>query len=291
MKRLEHPRLVLGESARWLPAQGRFAWMDLMERRLFFAAPDGGSIESVAVDAPGPLGALLATGEPERALLTCATGLASLDLSSGAHTPVMPFETGREGMYLNDAGVDAQGRIWLGSYHVDEAGPFGVLYCCNLRTGTQSIADSGFIVPNGPAVSADGKTLFFSSSFERTVLAYDIDPAADRLVRRRVHIRFDEKDGLPDGLACDAEGCLWVAHWEGACVTRHAPDGAEISRLSLPTPLVTSVAFGGEDMRSLLITTASVTLDDDALASDPDAGSVFIARVESPGAETFEAAL
>ena len=65
---------------------------------------------------------------------------------------------------------------------------------------------------------------------------------------------------MPDGLTVDAEGFVWLAVWDGWMVIRYEPDGRVVQRLALPGPRPTSCCFGGADLRTLYITTASVRL-------------------------------
>jgi sugar lactone lactonase YvrE len=93
---------------------------------------------------------------------------------------------------------------------------------------------------------------------------------------------------LPDGVTFDAEGCAWIAHYAGARLTRFMPDGTVERVLSLPASQVTKCAFGGEDLRTMYITTAAKRR---SLADEPLAGCLFRAAVETPGCPAHIAAL
>jgi sugar lactone lactonase YvrE len=70
----------------------------------------------------------------------------------------------------------------------------------------------------------------------------------------------------------DAEGCVWVALWQGSAVRRYTP-GGELDRvIELPVPLVTACAFGGADLTDLYVTTARVGLTEPRAL----AGSLFV---------------
>jgi D-xylonolactonase len=100
-------------------------------------------------------------------------------------------------------------------------------------------------------------------------------------------VRFADDDGYPDGMAVDAEGCLWVAHWSGGCVSRFAADGRPLGRIEVPTENVTSCAFGGADMRTLFITTAGGL----GSVGEGIAGGVFMARTAVAGLPSGRARL
>ena len=76
-------------------------------------------------------------------------------------------------------------------------------------------------------------------------------------------------------MTTDADGFLWVAHWDGWRITRFAPDGT-IERIpDLPVSRVTSCVFGGDEFETLTITSASIGLDETARAAQPLAGGPF----------------
>ncbi len=101
--------------------------------------------------------------------------------------------------------------------------------------------------------------------------------------RRPFFTLADELAGMPDGMCVDAEGGLWVALWGGSCVLGLTPDGELHTQIELPTNQVTSVAFGGDDLRTLYITSAAFDLDEATLAAEPHAGGIFTADVGVAG--------
>jgi sugar lactone lactonase YvrE len=97
-----------------------------------------------------------------------------------------------------------------------------------------------------------------------------------------VHLRLD--DGIPDGIALDADEHLWVAVHGAGQVRRFAPDGALVDRVEVPAPHSTSVAFAGDDLRTLVITTAFGELSEEERRAHPESGRLFTTRVDVPGA-------
>ncbi|MDX5378466.1 MAG: SMP-30/gluconolactonase/LRE family protein [Halomonas sp.] len=175
-----------------------------------------------------------------------------------------------EGNRFNDAAVDDRGRLWFGSMKEGESEKGepgrGALYCLD---GTKlRRVDDGYGVANGPAISPDGRTLYHSDTAAGIVYAFDL--SLDGLSGKREHLRFDGTQGLPDGMTCDAEGGLWIAHWGGGRVSRFLPEGALSETLILPASRVTSCTFGGPELDQLYITTAADGRDQEALA-----GSLF----------------
>jgi D-xylonolactonase len=101
----------------------------------------------------------------------------------------------------------------------------------------------------------------------------DYDQASGCLTNRRIFttIRQEENEGKADGLAVDSEGGVWSARFGGGVLVRYLPDGSEERRIPIPARKVSSLTFGGHDLKDIYITTAG----DDDRASDRSAGAVF----------------
>ncbi|MEO7914546.1 MAG: SMP-30/gluconolactonase/LRE family protein [Novosphingobium sp.] len=172
----------------------------------------------------------------------------------------------------NDATVDAQGRLWFGTMDNLETQPTGALWC--LDRGVLHDLGHGAVITNGPAVTADGRTLYFVDSGARIIWRLTIGDGPEVLARE-VFLQLGEADGHPDGVVLDSEDCLWVALWDGWAVRRYAPDGTLLAEVRFPCARVTKLAFGGPDLRTAYVTTARVGLDMAALAAQPQAGGLF----------------
>ena len=126
-------------------------------------------------------------------------------------------------------------------------------------------------VSNGLGWSPDGLTMYYVDTHTGGVDAFDHDPDTGDLAKRR---RFaDIERGWPDGLTVDAEGGVWVALWDGWGLRHYSPDGRLVETIELPVQRVTSCAFGGPDLSTLYVTSASAGLADPD--RQPHAGSVF----------------
>jgi sugar lactone lactonase YvrE len=108
-------------------------------------------------------------------------------------------------------------------------------------------------------------------------VTYVFDLAADGIAsNRRAFAQFHEGDGYPDGMTIDAEGCLWIAFWDGWCVRRLSPGGELLQTVEMPVARPTSCAFGGPQLDRLYVTSASIGLDERDLAMQPNAGGLFM---------------
>jgi sugar lactone lactonase YvrE len=147
-------------------------------------------------------------------------------------------------------------------------------------------------VSNGLGFSPDGRTLYGSDTTAHEIYAFDFDGQDGSLARRRVFARFEPKQpgqdlatygGRPDGAAVDAEGCCWVAMFEGQRVLRLSSDGQILHEVKLPVRCPTMPCFGGADLRTLYITTSRENRPAEELAHQPWAGHVLRLRVDVPG--------
>jgi sugar lactone lactonase YvrE len=268
---------TLGEGVVWHARERAVYFVDIKQRKLHRLDTVHGARRSW--DAPGQIGFALPHA---RGGLICGVqgGLHRFDSPNGLFTLCLPVETDRPGNRLNDGYVDAEGALWFGSMDDAETEATGVLYRV-AEDGRLSVRDSGYVITNGPARSPDGATLYHNDTLQRVVHAFDVGPEG-LLSRKRVFARI-EGSGYPDGMAVDSEGCLWVALFGGARIERFAPDGKRLGAVYFPCSNITKLAFGGDDLRTVYVTTARKGLDDAALAQQPLAGGLFAFRADLAG--------
>ena len=132
-------------------------------------------------------------------------------------------------------------------------------------------------IPNALCWSPDSSVMYFTDSYSHQIWAFDFDLDSGTFENKRVFASIPEDEGVPDGATVDAEGFVWCAHMFGGTVSRLAPDGGVDRVIELPVPQVTSCAFGGPDLATLYITTASLRMDRAALSQEPLAGALFAA--------------
>jgi sugar lactone lactonase YvrE len=267
---------ILGEGPLWNPEDGKFWWTDIQAHRLHRLDPRTRQVETMAT--PERLGCFaFIAGEEGRILAAFESGVGVFDYASGTVDWLARPEIGT-GRRFNDGRVDRQGRFWIATMVEDasRAAPESAsLYRFDARG--LSVQQDGVRIGNGLCVSPDGGTLYFADSPRQAMYAFDLDQATGALSRRR---RFATvTHGYPDGAAVDGEGCIWSARWGGGQLVRHAPDGSVLETLALPVKHPTCVAFGGPDLRLMLITSAQHGAGED----DPAAGSVVLFESEVAG--------
>ncbi|XP_072762623.1 regucalcin-like isoform X2 [Anoplolepis gracilipes] len=182
---------------------------------------------------------------------------------------------------INDGKVDSSGRLWLGTMANEVNGQvahkMGSLYCINDTFQSEKIV-TPVSVSNGLAWNIEDNTFYYIDSFTYQVEAYDYNPNNGSISNKR--IVFDLKkanlEGLPDGMAIDTDGNLWIAVYGGSQVIHVNPKTQQLLRkVKIPAANVTSVAFGGPLLDILYVTTSSHGLTAQERKESPHAGALF----------------
>src|SRR5262249_41606777 len=201
------------------------------------------------------------------------SGFVFLDTSSGHLTPIVHPEAHIPGNRFNDGKVDRVGRFWAGTKNLaNDRQPTGSVYRLD-SDGSAHLVIGGVTCSNGIAWSPDNRTMYLCDTWMRRIYSFEVDLAAGTVHNRRLFAELEV--GFPDGLTVDAEGFVWNAHYDGWCITRYAPDGRIVQEMRMPVQHVTSLTFGGTDLRTLYITSASMRLSEAARRSQALAGHVF----------------
>ncbi len=254
---------ALGEGPTWDAAGNRLLWIDILGARLHTYDPATGRRTVRVLDQH--IGAV----KPRAGgglVLNLRDGVAVLDADGTFrwlhHEPV-------PGRRANDAAVAPDGSLWAGTMRYDEA-PGGGTLSRITADGTHTTVLDDVAVSNGTGWSPDGRLMYYVDSPTRRVDVFDHEDG--RITGRRTFVEIEDGAGFPDGLTVDADGCVWVALWDGAAVRRYTPEGVLDRVVSLPVPRVTACAFGGPDLTDLYVTTARVGLT----APHPVAGSLLV---------------
>jgi sugar lactone lactonase YvrE len=274
-------RQQLGEGPLWDPRTGTLHWVDIVAGEVLSRDGDtGGGPRVVRVGTD--VGCLGLTADPGVLVAALRTGWHLLDLRTGGLRALADPEPDRPSSRFNDGAVDPAGRFWSGTLEDDPTGPDGRLYVLD-GAGAYRTADDGFRCANGVDWSPDGRWMYVVDSGRDRVHRYPFDTATGTLGPREVLVDTTALDGVPDGLRVDAAGDIWCAFWDGAHLTRFGPDGTVRERVGLPVLRPTSIAFGGPDLRTMYVTSASRGLTAGQLARWPLSGAVLRRTAAVPG--------
>jgi hypothetical protein len=167
----------------------------------------------------------------------------------------VPLATYSPGVF---ATTDAKGRVYVGSiaytiFKGEEPKP-GKLYIIDLDGTARPISD-GILLTNGLGYSPDGRLLYHSDARRELVRVYDVRD--DGSVGHWRAFAAMGPGSVPDGLKVAADGSVWVADAHGGRVAVFGADGRHRRDIPVPRPMVTSLCFGGDDLRDLYIVTGS----------------------------------
>jgi sugar lactone lactonase YvrE len=281
----------LGEGCLWDVATRSLWWLDIARpSRIHRFTPETGEHRLWHSD-------VLLTAMARRIrggfILGGEDGLYTFDEVTGAITSfAFPEDTKALGNRFNDGACDPQGRLWVGTM-MQNIGPYGEDLNINAdtgrlyRVGTKgkwALMEQSIGVSNGPCWSPDGKIFYFSDSRNHVTFAYDFDLIDGAISNRRV--LNDSKDhGHPDGATVDADGCLWSARWDAACVLRIDPKGRIDKIIPMPATRPTCVCFGGPKLDVMYVTSSRAHQSAETLKRYPLQGGIFCF---APGVSGFE---
>lgn len=223
-------------------------------------------------------------------VLAIQDGFATMDLESQAISLVAPVELDDKSQRMNDGSCDAAGRFWAGTMSAGDAiEGSGSLYQLD-ADGSVLCKLRGITISNGIGWSPDDTTMYFVDTPTRRIDAFDFNATDGRILNRRCVVEIPQDSGSLDGLAVDEEGFVWVAVWGAGEVRRYSPQGEHVSSLKLPVTAPSSCAFGGDDLETLYVTTARISLTPDEVIAQPTAGGIYGANVGVRGCPVAMAA-
>jgi sugar lactone lactonase YvrE len=276
----------LGEGAIWDASLRLLYWVDIEGHQVHAFDPATRRDRSFALG--DYVGAVVPRARGGVAL-TLGRAFAALDLETRKVTVLAEPEAEkvRHGNRFNDGKCDPRGRFWAGTMALSEAPAAGGLYRLDRDRSVHRMLE-GVSISNGIVWSAGADRMYYIDTPTREVAVFEYDDATGEISNRRVAVRFPAGHGWPDGMALDAEGMLWIAEWDGGCVSRWDPArGKLLRRVKLPVSRVTSCAFGGPALDELYVTTAWSRLDDSARRAQPAAGGLFRIEPGVRGMPTF----
>jgi len=281
----------LGESPMWHPVSRQLYWCDIPAGTLHRWDPRAQLHDHWELGNDTACCAPVADGT---LLLALRKGIVHFNPADAAVRWLLgpPYDMAVE--RFNDGKVDPLGRFWVGTMYEPRQPPLARVYRMDLSRGAQRlvpVADA-VTVSNGLAFSPDGGTVYRSDTTSHTVWKAAFSLASGEagpwsvlatFEQRKAGQPLDSYGGRPDGAAVDVEGCYWAAMFEGQRLVRLSPRGELLQSMELPVRCPTMPCFGGDDGRTLYVTTARDKRPDEELQSQPWAGRVLQTRVEVPG--------
>jgi len=272
-------RNLVGESPVWDAERQRLFWTDINGMSVYRLDVHSGGVDQWNFHAP--VSALAFTSNPGWLLVAAGLQLLLWKVETNESVVFLQVEATELGNRLNEGAADPDGNFWVGTMKNnvvpdgsgidvdwdDRMNRTGSLYRV-APDGTVTRHASGLAIPNTMVWSPDRRTMYTGDSIDGVLYAYDYkDGSASG---RRVFTQGFGR-GVPDGSAMDEEGFVWNCRYFGSCLVRFDPTGNVDRVVEMAVTNITSCAFGGKDLRTLFITTASVSSGSDG----PLAGALF----------------
>jgi sugar lactone lactonase YvrE len=244
-------RWSVGECPRWDPVLERLSWVDI-EGGLVLAVswPPAGEAPPRLLSVPAAVG--FAVPADGGGLVVGIGGSIARCAPDGMIHPTPILDGHATGSRFNDGAVDPEGRLVVGTLDLAADGRRQRVVRLE-RDGTATLLDDDLGMANGIDWAPDGRTMYWVDSLAGVVWAADYGKT---LGPRRLHARVD--GGLPDGIAIDRRGGVWIAVWGSGEVRRLGDDGRVDVRIETPVATVTAVAFAGPGLDTLVATSSAM---------------------------------
>ena len=271
-------KCVTGENPLWHPLEKRLYWVDIPKGRIFRYDPvtgkheicyEGETVGGFTIQKDGSL------------LLFRTKGNVVIWKNGKTTTVVKEIPEELENRY-NDVIADPAGRVFCGI--LSEQFKPGRLYRLDTDGSITKILEN-IGCPNGMGFTLDRKQMYFTDTMPaKTIYLINYDKKTGNITNQRVFVKVPATDGGPDGMTVDAEGYVWSASWDGWSLVRYTPQGVEERRIRFPAKQVSSITFGGEDLKDIYVTTAG---GNNKTENGPGAGALFRLRLGIRGVPEF----
>jgi sugar lactone lactonase YvrE len=286
----------LGESPFWHPAERMLYWVDIPARQIRRADPAIGEVQSWPMPSePG----CIAPAENGGLVVALRDGVYRAKDWGGTLILVAHFNHDPKTTRFNDGKADPAGRFWAGTMYEPRDARKAELYSIDMRdtSSRQPVIElkaTNAVIANGLAWSPDARTVYWSDTPNHVIHAWDWDAQGNGMSHHRVFQQFAGKPagwnpgdagygGRPDGAAVDAQGNYWCAMFEGQRLLKISPGAKVLQEFPLPVRCPTMPCFGGADLKTLFVTSASYKRSAGELAALPESGRVIATEVDVPG--------
>ena len=272
------PNCTLGEGPLWHPVRERLFWFDIPAGNLYSVDAYGNHQRSWNFGEPASAAGWI---DRETLVVAAASGLQKFDLLHGQWVTLVEMEADNSVTRSNDGRTGPGGAFWIGTMGRELEDRAGAYY--RYSGGSLYLLFDQVSIPNATCFSPDGSTAYLADTKRQKIWKWQLDETGAPVDEREIFVDLQAENLNPDGAVCDEEGFLWNAQWGASRLARYAPDGSLDRVVDLPVSQPTCPAFGGDDLATLFVTSASENLSPSQLAKEPDAGKVLMLDVGVKG--------
>jgi sugar lactone lactonase YvrE len=275
---LSAERCHLGEGPTYDASTDTAWWFDILERRLFEARIESGTI---TIHSLHMMASALARIDAARQLIVAEKGLYIRTIANGRMDLFAPLEAGNPLTRSNDARVHPSGTLWFGTMGRNAEPRMGAIYA--LHGGRTSRLFADVTIPNAICFAPSGDIGYFADTADNVMYRVPLDAASGLPVGDPVPFLQHRGIGGLDGAVVDADGLIWNARWGGGCVDVYDSTARRLCSLRVPASQSSCPAFVGRDLSRLLVTSAWQGMDEAERAADPEHGRTFILEARARG--------
>jgi len=256
----------VGEGPLWNQADRSITWVDITGKKWHKLNLTNGKVQTQSV--PTMIGAMVECldgtyqGAVEEGFAKLRSGKDGYEIT---HNFLAPADR------MNDAKADAKGRWWAGSNAIDFTAGVGKVHRLNLDGSVTTVIE-GLTLPNGLGWSPDNQYFYLIDTFARALYKYDFDLDSGEISNKSLLVEFKDDSSYPDGMCVASDGTLLVAMWSGERIEVISPEGKFLDSIKMPVKSPTSCAFGGDDGKTLIVTSDGRDFD---ASKYPDSGKLF----------------
>lgn len=275
---IKNSKSILGEGPVYKEDENSLYWTDIKDKKIYKYALETKEVTSYQFSKE--IGSFTFTSL-NKVLGTTNDGFEYLNLETKEIKKVLNPEEHLENNRFNDGKCDALGRYFAGSMDNNEEDITGSLYSYDGKK--LELKEKDLFISNGLGWNKNSTKFYLTDSPKRVIYVYDYDLKTAKISNKNIFAIINEKDGYPDGLCLDSEDYIWSAHWAGSRITRYKPNGSIDKIIELPVPNVSSCCFGGNDYKTLFITSAQKGLSKEELEAAPLSGCTFMLETNTLG--------
>ena len=266
----------LGEGLHWDSVRNAFWFVDILNHSIYFYNIITLELKKRVLNEV--VGWAIPIANSDKILIGLKSGVAQFNFFEKNDTVEWIYKGFPEkyNERLNDAKIDKFGRLWYGSIScVDESNPVGSLARFNFKDNNLDIIDKNYKVTNGPAFNLDNTIMLHNDSGNKITYKFQLDKNTGEILEKSIWRTYSEDEGYPDGINFDLDENVWIAHWGVGKVCKYDIEGKLLQSITVPTPNVTNICFGGKDLSRLFVTTALNIIDSSNKTSTIFDGAIF----------------
>ncbi len=236
---------IVGEGPVWDDRRNKLYMTDILGKRFRTVDLKTGSVEDRVM--PQQIGFIFLG---EKGEIYCGAQKGIYEITDGNFEPFCVPEI-LKGNRFNEGKVGPDGRVYGGTISYDFSSAFYRLD----GNGTLTELFDKVGNSNGLDWDLDKGLLYYTDTHTYKTDCFDFDGKGNIFNRRTV---FEYKEGSPDGMCIDENGNLWTALWGVGKVICFDPSTSKVlEEIALPATQPSCCAFAGENLDTLVITSAA----------------------------------